>query len=310
VVGIGDDAAVIAPERGALEVVTTDAVVEGVHFDRRHSSLEDVGYRALAVNVSDIAAMGGMPRHALLSFLLPAWTSPQDVEALADGVSEMASQARVTIIGGNITRTPGPLALDITVIGAVRPRRFLTRSGGRPGDTLYVTGSIGAAAAGLDWLSTVQPGVRGLPDDPPLAACVARHRRPEPRLRVGGLLGRTKTATACMDVSDGLADAVRQVADACGTGARIDARRLPIDEGARRWFERRGIDPVRAALSASDDYELLFAASSKSGRRVAAVERQARGVALTAIGELTATPDIVLMIEGQGEPLPAGYSHF
>ncbi len=311
VVGIGDDAAVVTPERGALQVLTTDALVEGVHFDRRYSSLGDIGYRALAVNVSDIAAMGGAPRQALLSLMLPDWIGIEEVEALADGVAIMASEAGVGLAGGNVTRTPGPLVVDVTVIGAVKPRKFLTRGGGRPGDTLYVSGSLGAAAAGLDWLRARQPGPAGTPDDPALATCVDRYRRPEPRTRLGALLGRMRAARACIDLSDGLADGIRQIAAASGTGVRIDAAHLPIHPAARRWFSEQGADPVIAAIASGDDYELLFAVPAKgAGGRLKAVSRLARGLPLTPIGELTKDTDVVLMRNGQAETVPSGFSHF
>jgi thiamine-monophosphate kinase len=310
IVGIGDDAAIVKAERGALQVLTTDALVEGVHFDRRYSSLSDVGYRALAVNVSDIAAMGAAPRQALLSLMLPAWVTVDDVEALAEGVAGMAREAGIDLVGGNVTRMPGPLVVDVTVIGAVKPRKFLTRGGGRPGDSLYVSGSVGAAAAGLNWLRIRQPGPAGQPDDPSLAACVLRYRRPAPRTRLGTLLGRTRSARACMDLSDGLADAARQMAEASGTGVRIDAAALPIDAAARRWFTEQGADPVVSAIRSGDDYELLFAVPAKGGRRIAAVGRHARGLPLTRIGELTEEADVVLMRNGQTEILPPGFSHF
>ena len=159
VVGIGDDAAVATVERGALQVLTTDALVEGVHFDRRFSSPADIGYKALAVNISDIAAMGGAPRYALLSLVLPPTLPLADVDGLLDGLLEVAGKTGVTLAGGNITRSPGPLVVDVTVVGSVRPRRILTRSGGRAGNGLYVTGTIGAAAAGLGWLR--EHGVMG-----------------------------------------------------------------------------------------------------------------------------------------------------
>ena len=310
VVGIGDDAAVVKPERGALQVLTTDALVEGVHFDRRYSSLSDVGYRALAVNVSDIAAMGAAPRQALLSLILPDWITAEDVDAIADGVAGMAREAGVSLAGGNLTRTSGPLVVDVTVTGAVRPRKFLTRGGGRPGDMLYVSGSLGAAAAGLRWLRQQEPGPHALPDDPELASCVLRYRRPVPRTRLGGLLGRTRTARACMDLSDGLGDAARQVAEASGTGVRIHAARLPIDPGARRWLTARGEDPVAASIASGDDYELLFAVPEKGGRRLTAVGRMTRGLPLTRIGELTAEQDVVLVRDGRRDLLPSGFSHF
>ena len=310
VVGIGDDAAVAVPDRGALSVLTTDALVEGVHFDRRYSTAADVGYKALAVNVSDIAAMGATPRLALLSLILPESLPVADVDDLIDGFVALARDTKVALVGGNITRSPGPLVIDVTVIGAVRPRRVLVRSGGRPGDQLYVSGSIGAAAAGLEWLRERSRGPSSMPDESSIAECVTRHRRPEPRARLGALLGRNRAATACMDLSDGLADAVRQVAEASGTGARIDVSLLPIHEGARAWFSSRDRDPVLASLSGGDDYELLFAVTSRARGRLRLVDRQARGVPLTRIGELTADPSLRVERDGRSEPLPAGFVHF
>jgi thiamine-monophosphate kinase len=258
VVGIGDDAAVAAPARGMLEVLTTDALVEGVHFDLKYSSPEDVGYKALAVNVSDVAAMGGRPRLALLSLILPERMRVGDVEALLDGIAAMANESGVIVAGGNLTRSPGPLIVDVALTGAVGPRKILTRAGGKAGDALYVTGTIGTGAAGLQWLRTAGESQRGTPEIPGVATCVVRYRRPEPRSRIGWMLGRSRAASACMDLSDGLADAVIQLASSSGTGATIDASRLPIPEAATGVFLDRGLDPVRAAVAGGDDYELLF----------------------------------------------------
>ena len=310
VVGIGDDAAVAIVDRGALQVLTTDAVVEGVHFDRRFSTAADIGYKAIAVNVSDIAAMGGAPRLALLSLILPPTMQLADVDGLLDGVLEAAAETGVTLAGGNIARSPGPLVVDVTVVGSVRPRRILTRHGGRAGDSLFVSGLIGAASAGLGWLRRHGAAGTELPQDPDLAACVARHRRPEPRARLGALLGRTRTASACMDLSDGLADAVRQIAESSGVGARVVAGELPIHPGAAGWFRAEGVDPVAASLSGGDDYELLFALSSRARGRLRLVERQARGLRLTRIGELTRERGLIVERGGAIEPLPGGFVHF
>jgi thiamine-monophosphate kinase len=309
-IGIGDDAAVAVVERGALEVLTTDALVEGVHFDRRFSLPADIGYKALAVNVSDVAAMGAVPRLALLSLILPPAIPLCDVDGLIDGLLDMAASTRIALAGGNITRSPGPLIVDVTVTGSVKPRRVLARDGGRPGDDLYVSGTIGAAAAGLGWLRKHSTHGTERPDEPALAECVGRHRRPEPRARLGALLGRTRAATACMDLSDGLADAVKQVAGSSGTGARLDGALLPIHPGAASWFTALGQDPVQASLSGGDDYELLFAVSRKARGRLRLVGQQARGLLLTRIGELTADSAVVVVRDGRPEPLPAGFVHF
>jgi thiamine-monophosphate kinase len=305
-VGIGDDAAIAEPDRGALQVLTTDALVEGVHFDRRFSSASDIGYKALAVNLSDIAAMGAAPRLALLSLMLPPALPVADVDDLLTGLLELAVPAKVAIAGGNITASPGPLVVDVTVVGSARRRKFLTRGGGKPGDALYVTGSIGGAAAGLEWL-------REHAGDRPsgaMADCVARHTRPEPRTRVGALLGRNRAASACMDLSDGLADAVQQVAAASGTGAILDAAALPIHPGAAEWWTAGGRDPVDAAVSGGDDYELLFAVPKKRRGRIRHVIREARGVAVTRIGELTTGNSVIVRRNGIDSPLPAGFTHF
>lgn len=310
-VGIGDDAAVAAPDRGALQVLTTDALVEGVHFDRRFSTPSDIGYKALAVNVSDVASMGGRSRFALLSLMLPVATTMSEVDALLDGLLELAAQTRITLAGGNITRSPGPLVVDVTVVGSVRQRRVLTRGGGKAGDILYVTGQIGAAAAGLDWLRRESQAARhGRPSDEALAECVARHCRPEPRSRVGAILGRTKAASACMDLSDGLSDAVSQLSSASGTGARIDADLVPVHPGAKEWFAHQGTDPMVASVAGGDDYELLFAVSPRKRGRLRGIVREARGLAITRIGELTADRSVGLLRNGRLEPLPSGFVHF
>jgi len=316
IVGIGDDAAVVSPDRGTLQILTTDALVEGVHYDRRFSSPVEIGHKALAVNISDVASMGGAARFALLSLMLPDRTSTDEIDGILDGLLTLAADARIHLAGGNITRSPGPLVLDVTLIGSVRPRKILTRAGGRPGDALYVTGQIGAAAAGLAWLRehpSAAPisGLRGnRPDDPELSECVERYCRPVPRARVGALLGRNRAASACMDLSDGLADAVTQVATSSGTGARIDASSLPLNRGASNWLASRGEDPVIASVAGGDDYELLFAVPRRTASRLSGVAREARGVPLTRIGELTADPAITLARNGRLEPLPAGFVHF
>jgi len=307
--GPGDDAAVAAPERGALEILTTDALVEGVHFDWRFSAPADVGWKALAVNVSDVAAMGGTPRLALLSLALPETLALDSLDGLVDGFLAMAAAARVALAGGNVTRSPGPLVVDVTVTGSAKPRRVLTRGGARCGDAIYVTGAVGAAAAGLGWLRA-HADLIAEPRDAGERACVERYRRPEPRARIGALAGRNRAASACMDLSDGLADAVRQIAEASGVGARLDAEALPIPAAAARLFESAGVDPIGAALAGGDDYELLFAVPRRMRGRLTTVARQSRGVPLTRIGEFTRDTGVRLSRGGREEPLPAGFVHF
>ena len=308
-VDIGDDGAVVEPERNRVEVITVDALVEGVHFDRRWSSARDIGYRALAVNLSDLAAMGASPRTALLSLILPAHLPVADLDDLLDGFLSAAEPHGLALVGGNVTASSGPLVVDVTATGAVRPRRMLLRSGARAGDELYVSGTVGAAAAGLAWLraeGTTGAGDRAVDLDP----CVQRYLRPEARVRLGGLVGRNRAASACVDLSDGLADAVRQLAAASGTGAVIDAEALPLDETARRWWGDRGVDPIGAALTGGDDYELLFAVPRRARRRFLAVTRLVKQVPVSRIGAITGKAGLSLLRGGVDEPLPDGFAHF
>jgi thiamine-monophosphate kinase len=307
VVGIGDDAAVVEPVRNRLEVFSVDALIDGVHFDRAFTPPAAIGHRALAVNLSDLAAMGASPRLALLSMALPVTLSVADFDEIARGIVALAVRDRVAVVGGNLTRTPGPLAIDITVVGSVKRRQALTRGGARPGDELYVTGSIGAAAAGLqmakagDQLSTADETVE--------QNCLRRYFYPDARVRMGALLGRNRAASACMDLSDGLADAVQQMAQASGVGALIDAAALPIHTGARAWFEQRGLDPVEHAVTGGDDYELLIAVRPRTRNRLAAAARHG-DAPLTRIGSCTTDRAVLLRQDGTDRPLPRGYSHF
>jgi len=321
-VGIGDDAAVLEPERNALDVLTTDSLVEGVHFDRAFVGAADIGYKALAVNVSDLVAMGATPRAALLSLVLPADTAAADVDALVAGLLDAAKQFRVALVGGNITRSPGPLVVGVTATGSVHRRRVLTRGAAKPGDEIYISGTLGAAAAGLEMLRAggVVFGFSRTDRQPPEgpaeaghddeANCTTRYLRPEPRARLGMLLGRNRAATACIDLSDGLGDAVRQVAQASGVGMTLDAAAIPVDDGAREWFERRGVDPLRAALAGGEDYELLWTVPKRSRGRFRGVSRLVGGLRLTRIGVATADRTIVVRGAGGDQPLPEGFAHF
>jgi thiamine-monophosphate kinase len=306
-VGPGDDAAVVAVSRNERLVVTTDAVVEGVHFSRAYSTPADIGHRALAVNLSDLAAMGAAPRWALVSLVLPASMHETEAEELIDGLAALATRYAVPVIGGNITRTDGPLVVDVTAGGEAAPRKWLTRSGANAGDEIYVSSAVGGAAAGLEMLKA---GTGNRAPGTGSAECMARHRRPEPRVKLGVAVGRAKAASAAMDLSDGLADALEQVATASGVGVTIDSALLPIESCAREWWSARGADAVSAAL-ASDDYELLFAVPRQRAAAMRAVTRRLAHTPLTRIGEFTKDPrERVLRRGGKTEALPKGFEHF
>ena len=302
VVGIGDDAAVVEPDRNRLEVLTTDCQVEGVHFDQAFVGAADIGHKALAVNLSDLAAMGATPRIALLSLVLPPAFPVTAVDALVDGMARLAARARISIVGGNIARSPGPLIVDVTATGSVHSRRVLTRGGARGGDELYITGALGGAAAGLRMLSAAaaSPFWHATRETLVSDRCVERYLRPDPRTRFGLMLGRNRAASACVDLSDGLADGIRRIGEASSLGAIIDADALPIEEGAT----------LRDALGGGEDYELLFAVSPRMRSRLKHARRMAGDLAVTRIGRLTADRAMLVSRNGSTEPLPTGFEHF
>ncbi len=303
-VGIGDDAAVVEPERNRVEVLTVDAVVDGVHFDRALVPPEAIGHRALAVNLSDLAAMGAAPRLVLLSMALPPPLPLADFERIVTAFAALAARYRVHVAGGNVTRTPGPLTIDVTAVGTVKRRQALTRSGARPGDEVYVSGRIGAAAAGLTVLR--DPAARSHDE----GELTAAYLFPEPRVRLGTLLARNRAATACLDLSDGLGDGAHQLSRASGVGVTIDAAALPIDAETRAALATQGGDTTAAAISGGDDYELLFTTRPRTPHRLRAAMRHI-DTRLTRIGVCTERRDVVLArASGALEPLPAGYAHF
>ena len=261
----------------------------------------------LAANLSDLAAMGAEPRTALLSLMLPDALPLAELDALLDAFLALAARTGTHLVGGNVTRSPGPLVIDVTVSGTAKRRKVLTRSGGRAGDELFVSGSVGGAAAGLAWLQ--QDRGAGTPSDPAVADAVARFLRPEPRLRLGLLAGRTRAASAAMDLSDGLADAVRQLAEASGTGARIEAAALPVHPGVAAVLgDAEAV--LGTALAGGEDYELLLAVPRRAGRRFAAAARLAR-LPVTRIGALTPVGAGLTLATAAGDrPIPEGFEHF
>ncbi len=313
-IGIGDDAAVVVPRRNHVDVLTTDVQVDGVHFTRTLSSPADVGHRALHTNLSDIAAMGAEPRVALLSLGLPADLEAVWVAELVQGLVTSARAAHVHLIGGNISRSP-VLFIDVTVSGAVKPRHVLRRGGARPGDELYVSGEVGAAAAGLAWLqhdAGHDDGRLGQPALPTeIEAAILRYRRPEARVALGMQIGRNKAASACMDTSDGLADALRQLAAASGVGVRVETATVPVSPAVALVAERLGADPQALTWSGGEDYELLFAVPRRARRRFLHASGRKGLPLVTRIGLCTKEPALVL-VDGAGTEtvLPGGFEHF
>jgi thiamine-monophosphate kinase len=272
IIGIGDDAACWRAE-SALQLATTDALIQNVHFDLSDIAWRELGWRALAVNLSDIAAMGGIPRYALVSLGLPGKTDVDDVSDLYRGMMQLARGFDIDIIGGNITAAP-VIMISLTVMGETATQGdILTRSAAARGDRIAVTGALGASAAWLAMqkrqLKLSQRAARALRD---------AHVKPKPRVAEGQTLAR-HGVKAAIDLSDGLLADLDKLCEASGVGARIFTDRIPIDPTVRRAF---GDAALGLALAGGEDYELLFTAKSDIIDRV----KQEMPCPVTAIGEV------------------------
>ncbi len=296
--GIGDDAAVLAG--GAADrAAAVDTVIEGVHaLPGRDAG--DLGWKAVAVNVSDLAAMGARPAHALLAAALPGDLPRARAEALAEGLHAALSEWGIALVGGDTVATPGPLTLSLTLLGPLEGPA-LRRGGARPGDTVYVTGTLGDAAAGL----ALQ---RDPPGEWPAAYdwLVARHARPRPPLAFGRALA--GVAAAAIDISDGLLADLGRLAAASGVGIELDAGRLPLSAPMGEYAWATGSDPRTLALSGGEDFELAFTAGAEAFEGLHRA-KYASDTRLTPIGRVVAgRPGEVF---GEGLPATAGgYDHF
>lgn len=296
-VWIGDDTAVVRAPGGTL-LFTADLLIEGVHFDLSWTSPEDLGWKAIAVNASDVAAMGGTPRRALVSLGVRSGLDVGFLEALYRGMRSCCDRFGLAVVGGDLSRA-AELVISVALIGNPAGRRVVERRGAAPGDAVCVTGTLGAAAAGLELLRS------GRPARADLAAALLR---PTPRVREAEIL-RRHLPSAMVDVSDGFAADLGHLCDTSGVGVVIDASRLPVvDLGGTAVGE----DPLTLALSGGEDYELCFTiAPERAERAVAEVEGQT-GTPVRVVGEITpAEAGRVLVREGVPHGLPdAGWDHF
>jgi thiamine-monophosphate kinase len=295
-VGIGDDAAAWRGDE-SIQLATVDSFIQDVHFPSSLAPWKDLGWKALAANLSDIAAMGGTPRYALVSLALPDNTEVDDVTALYSGMLELGREYGVAIIGGDISRAP-IVVITITILGSSQKKQVLTRSAARPGELVAVTGELGAAAAGLEMLK------QKLKFDPQATAFLRNaFLHPNPRIAEGQLLADQGVKTA-IDISDGLIADLGQICKASQVGARIEVERVPIEPMVKARF---GEKSAELALSGGEDYELLFAAGAEVIDKV----KRAAPCPITTIGEIVAGKGVTT-VDRQGNPLvvKGGWEHF
>lgn len=304
VVGIGDDAAVLDVGSPDYLLATTDMLVEGVHFTTTWDPYV-VGRRAISVNVSDVAAMGGCPGYALTSLALPPNTPVRFVTQLYKGFSDGAERYGVSLVGGNLTRTPGPISIDVLLLGSVAPTNLVLRSGARPGDLVAVTGSLGDAAAAR---LVREQGAHA--HDTAVEKWLGSHRWPEVRVREAQRLAAARAVHAMMDLSDGLAGDIRHLCEASNVGALIRADSLPISIETRRAAQSLGLPALDLALTGGEDYELLLALSPTMR---AAAQEACGDVPLVVIGACTQPDEGINIVDFSGRRHPlseTGWRHF
>jgi thiamine-monophosphate kinase len=310
---IGDDAAVVRTTAGHETVITTDLLVEDIDFRRTTAPALLLGHKALAVSLSDIAAMGARPRWSLISIGVPedVWQS-EFVDQFYEGLKSLANRYDVKLIGGDTSRTNEKIVIDSILLGECSAAYAVHRTGAEPGDQIFVTGSLGGAAAGLRLIERgAHLAEQNLADDDSqkIDHVLLRQLRPEPRVGWGMVLGDERLATAMIDISDGLSSDLNHLCSASGVGALIESSLLPIDHQVVELCGRRALDPLQLALHGGEDFELLFTVRATDAGRL---PRRVDGVEITRVGEITKNVDGVKISEGARvwELNPGGWKHF
>lgn len=304
--GIGDDCAVFQLDNQRLALVTVDTLVEGIHFDRRWHAPELLGRKAVAVNMSDIAAMGGTPRFVLLSLAAPATIQPAWLEQLLDGVMAAIRDYGALLIGGDTVRSDHEAMLSITVFGEAAAGEVCYRSGALLGDAILVSGPLGQAAAGLA-LCRQGAAEQRLAWQP----LVQAHCNPQAQVALGRLLAGSRRVHAMMDISDGLATDLAHLCKESGVGAEVDAAALPITPGLREAAAVCGADLLDWVLRGGEDYQLLFTCAADEVAELSRLARERLGTELHRIGRIVAGKGVALLANGKRSDITyQGYDHF
>jgi len=317
--GIGDDAAVISQSLGRDSVITTDLLIEDIDFHRASTPPRLLGHKALAVSLSDIAAMGARPAYSFLSLGLPEEIWQGDFkDKFYEGYLALADKFGVALAGGDISRSKDKIVIDSIVVGEVSTRSAIMRSGARPGDQVFVTGTLGGAATGLKLIElgarlSEAPAVATGPsqdsEEHAIQSLLGRQLRPSPRVGWGIVLGTEQLASAMIDISDGLSSDLAHLCAESGGGAVIESASIPVDKDVIKLCGRRALDPLALALHGGEDFELLFTVSPENVDRL---PRRVDGVEVSLIGEITDKSGSIRIREKDREwDLPAqGFEHF
>ena len=303
---IGDDTAVVKKSELDYALLTTDLMVEDVHFTLKSITPHQLGYKSIAVNISDIAAMGGLPRYAVVSLALPPETEVAYVEDIYRGMAEVSRANDVRIVGGDVTRSD-KLIINVALMGEVEEEKLTRRSDAQPGDIIMVTGELGASAAGLRLVlhPDIEPKVKNA------AALKMAHFQPKPQIKAGRILS-SLGVNAVEDISDGLASEIGHICDASGVGARLYLTKVPVADGVDSVTALTGERAIDLAVSGGEDYELVFTLPAELRTLVIQTLEDA-GIKITAVGEILEASHGVTAVDWDGRETPlgqVGYTHF
>jgi thiamine-monophosphate kinase len=305
--GIGDDAAAFITEPGYLTLITTDLLVERIHFLREAISGFDLGYKSLAVNLSDIAAMGGTAREAFVSIAIPEECQLDYLEQIYDGIKNLAAKFEVNVLGGDTTSSKIDLIINIVVQGIVSKEELLCRDAARPGDIIFSTGFLGDSRAGLHLILN-----KIALDTQALKSLLKAHRVPEPHLREGRFLAQQQGVHAAIDTSDGLSSDLGHIVEESRVGARLFADKIPVSQELMDFCTRFDFDPIEYALAGGEDYTLLCTITPESANQIANAFEKEFKRPLFQIGEITAEKQLMLVYpDAKTKPItPTGWDHF
>jgi thiamine-monophosphate kinase len=321
-IGIGDDAAVLKIAPATLLLATTDMLIEGVHFDLTYTDFYSLGWKSAAVNLSDIAAMGGKPRFCLTSLAIPAHIPVEAVKDYYQGFSSLVRAHKTILVGGDTCSSKDGLVISVTVLGEAKKRMVVPRSGAKQGDRIFVTGTLGDSGAGLELLKSGvrgrESGVRSQKSEirskdfnsalrAPHSALINRHLRPVPRVEWGRQIALSGCASSMIDVSDGLSSDLFHLCEESGVGAVLLSDALPLSKSLMKSADYLNKPPLHYALSGGEDYELLFTVPLSRMKRLKALP-----IPITEIGMITTGYEMFLMnAVGRKTALqPTGYTHF
>ena len=306
-IGIGDDAAALKVSSSKTLLVTTDMLLEEIHFDFSFTDFHSLGWKSAAANLSDIAAMGGVPRYCLTSIGIPDHISVEQIKDFYRGFDSLMKTHKTVLVGGDTCHSRSEMVISVTVLGEVNKKNLLSRAGAKPGDRVFVTGTLGDSAAGLEILKKRDKGQVGMVKGAEARTLISRHLRPVPRTAEGRAIARSGCASAMIDISDGLSSDLSHICEQSGVGAEIRSDRIPISPALMKLPEGLTMPVLFYALSGGEDYELLFTVPPGKIKRL-----QSLHIPVTEIGTMKRRKTVFL-VDGSNRKRrlqPGGYDHF